>query len=450
MPRVRPLLFASATGASRTTEVGLASKPAFAPMPEAPPPNRRKRKGLTVVAVAIIMIAATILAVRHNLGQRQKTGQETAQTTVVVQKDFVRTIRVNGTVEAIESHMIAAPRLSGQGLSTLTIIKLVRTGSSVHRGDVLVEFDRQAQLKNVLDKQADYRDLVAQISQKNAEQAATLAADETELKKAEDAEKTAQLEVKKNEIVSRIDAEKNQQDLEEATATLQQLKQTFELKRRAARAELKILEIQRDRALTAMRWAQGNTEKMVIHSPIDGVAVINVIWKGTPSEIQEGDSIRAGLSIMQVVDPSRMQVRSRVNQADIEGLKEGQSVHIGLDAYPDLSFSGKVENLAAVAQPSSFSNKMRILNVIFSINGSAPNLLPDLSASVDIELDHQNNALVLPRDAVFLENGRSYVQVKDGAGYLKREVKLGPVNDLEQVVLSGVDAGTVVLRGSSS
>ncbi|HMC29838.1 MAG TPA: HlyD family efflux transporter periplasmic adaptor subunit, partial [Candidatus Angelobacter sp.] len=357
---------------------------------------------------------------------------------------------VHGIVEAVESHTIAAPRLSGQGLNTLIITRLVKNGSAVHQGDVLVEFDRQAQLKNVLDKEAEYKGLVAQISKKEAEQAAALAADETELKKAEDALKTAELEVKKNEIVSRIDAEKNLENLEQAKATFQQLSQTFALKRQAAKAELRILEIQRDRALTAMKWAQANTQKMLVRASMDGVAVINSMWKGgSMSDVQEGDEVRAGFPFMQVVNPARMHVRARVNQADIEQLRHGQSVHIGLDAYPELSFAGKIESIAAVAQTSAFSGKTRNLIVIFSINGTDPKLLPDLSAAVDIEVGREPNALVAPRDAVMAENGKKFVVAKNGGGYEKREVKLGPANDAEQVIVSGVEKGAVVLRNPS-
>src|SRR5205807_7351306 len=218
------------------------------------------------------------------------TGSDITQTATVTRKDFVRTVRVHGIVEAVESHAISAPRLSGQSLGSLIITKLVKNGSLVRRGDVLVEFDREAQAKNILDKKAEYLDLVDQIKKKQADQASARAADETELKQADDAEKTAELEMKKNEIISRIDAEKNQQNLEQAKASLKQLQETFELKRQAAAAELKILEIQRDRAATAMRWAEGNTGKMVIRSTADGIAVINAIWKGGAiSDVQEGD-----------------------------------------------------------------------------------------------------------------------------------------------------------------
>lgn len=376
---------------------------------------------------------------------------DAVRTAVVEQKDFVRTVRVHGIVEAVESRAIAAPRLSGQGLGTLIITRLVRNGSTVHRGDVLVEFDRQAQLRVVIDKEAEYRDLLEQIKKKEADQAAALAADETQLKQAEDAQQTAELEMKKNEIVSRIDAEKNQENLDEARATFQQLKETFALKRRAAQADLKVLKIQRDRSLTAMKWAQGNTQKMVIHAATDGVAVINSMWKaGSFSDVQEGDEVRPGFPFMQVVNPGRMQIRARINQEDIGDLSVGQNVRIGLDAYPELSFSGTLQSLSAVAQTSSFSSRVRYLVGLFSINGSDPRLLPDLSSAVDIEIARQPNALVVPRDAVFSENGHAYVRVKNGSNSEKREVRLGAASNVEQVVVSGVEKGAVLLRDATS
>jgi multidrug efflux pump subunit AcrA (membrane-fusion protein) len=403
-----------------------------------------------IIAAAMVAVAVIVVVARKSASSRSASGAQGTRTAIVEQKDFVNKVRVHGIVEAVESHTIAAPRLSGQGLNTLIITRLVKNGSAVHQGDVLVEFDRLAQLKNVLDKEAEYKGLVAQIAKKEAEQAAARAADETELKKAEDALKTAELEVKKNEIVSRIDAEKNMENLEQARATFQQLTQTFDLKRLAAKAEKRILEIQRDRALTAMKWAQSNTEKMLVHASMDGVAVINSMWKGgSMSDVQEGDEVRAGFPFMQVVNPARMQIRAKVNQADIEELRQSQSVRIGLDAYPELDFGGRVESIAAVAQTSTFSGKARTVVVLFTINGTDPKLMPDLSASVDIEVERQPNALVAPRDTVIKENGKNFVMVKSGSGYDRREVKLGAANDAEQVIASGVEKGAELLRNPS-
>jgi len=444
----KPSLLFSVAEVAPAPTVGPAPGPA--PVPETAPEPPQKRRRLLIIAAAVVALAVIVVVARKSAGSRSAGSAQATRTALVEQKDFVSKVRVHGIVEAVESHTIAAPRLSGQGLNTLIITRLVKNGSAVHQGDVLVEFDRQAQLKNVLDKEAEYKGLVAQIAKKEAEQAAARAADETELKKAEDALKTAELEVKKNEIVSRIDAEKNMQDLEQARATFQQLTQTFDLKRLAAKAEKRILEIQRDRALTAMKWAQSNTGKMLVHASMDGVAVINSMWKGgSMSDVQEGDEVRAGFPFMQVVNPARMQIRAKVNQADIEELRQSQSVRIRLDAYPELDFGGRVESIAAVAQTSTFSGKARTVVVLFTINGTDPKLMPDLSASVDIEVERQPNALVAPRDTVMRENGKDFVMVKSGSGYDKREVKLGAANDAEQVIASGVQKGAELLRNPS-
>jgi HlyD family secretion protein len=446
VPRARTISLFSAAEVAPAPVLPSTPEPVPQTQPEIPTPKKHDRRWLWAVGLLVVLII-TVAAWRHFAGTEKQAGGEALRVATVEMKEFVRTVRVHGIVEAVESHSIGAPRLSGQGLGSLIITKLIQNGSPVHQGDVLVEFDRENQMRVVIDKEAEYRDLVEQIKKKQAEQAALRAADETELKQAEDAEKTAELEVKKNEIVSRIDAEKNQENLEQAQATLKQLKETFELKRKAAQAELKILEIQRDRALAAMRWAQGNTQKMVIHSSMDGVAVINSMWKaGTMSDVQEGDEVRAGFPFMQVVNPGRMQVRAKVNQADISDLREGQSVRISLDAYPDLVFTGKVERIAAVAQTSSFSAKARNVVVLFSINGKDAKLLPDLSAAVNIELERQPNVLVVPRDAIVSQNGHSYVRVKNGSGYEKQEVQLGAASDVEQVITSGVHKGAVLER----
>ena len=128
--------------------------------------------------------------------------------------------------------------------------------------------------------------------------------------------RTPDLEMKKNAYLGRIDQEKNEQRLEEAEAKQKQLTATFDLKRRAEQAELRILEIQRDRAYRAMKSAEDNADRMVVKSPIPGIVVLRMVWRGNGQvEIQEGEEARPGMPIMQVVDPAAMLVRVKVNQA---------------------------------------------------------------------------------------------------------------------------------------
>jgi len=280
-----------------------------------------------------------------------------------------------------------SPMLSGEHVGALTITKLAGSGTHVKRGDLLVEFDRQGQMRTFFDKLAEYENLVEEVIQEQAKQDATRAKDETALRQAENDVKNAELEMQKVELLSRIEAEKVQETLEASKATLQQLRETFDLKRREARAAILIREIQRDRTRASMVHAQANADLMQVRSPIDGLVVLNAIWKEDKmGEVQEGDQIRPGQPFMQVVDPSVMQVRVLANQQDFLALKIGQPVTVRLDAYPELLLPGRLEQISPIGRGNGYSPRVRTFAVVFSIKGTDPRLMPDLSAAVDLDM----------------------------------------------------------------
>jgi HlyD family secretion protein len=354
------------------------------PPDEAGRPHSNTARMLAVCLAVLLVIGGFLSLAIHKKGATLRNSQ-----TPVRGEAVEPSLRLKGTTEAIQSRGILAPALSGEQTGSLTITKLIATGSRVKRGDVLVEFDRQAQIKDFLDKQAEYNKIVDQVKQEQGKENAARAKDETELHQAESDFKTAELEMQKSEIASRIDAEKAQQKLEETKATLQQLRETFDLKRRAAQAAIRIVEIQRDRTRQTMLHAQENAALMQMHAPIDGVVVLNTIWKeGKMGEVQEGDHVQAGVPFMQVVNPSNMQVRALVNQEDFPALQVGLRATVRLDAYPEMVFTSELEQIAPIGRSGDFSSKVRTFAVVFSIQGNDPKLMPDLSAAVDVDTAH--------------------------------------------------------------
>jgi multidrug resistance efflux pump len=379
-------------------------------------------------------------------GTPQPGGQRQA-TSAVTRRDFVRTLRLSGTVEAVESTTIATPRLSGPNTQSLVITRLVRAGTPVQKGDLIVEFDRQVQIANALDRKAELNDLEQQIRKREAAERAARAKDDSEILLAETSVARAKLDTGKREVVSRVLAEQYDQALERAEATRQQLKTTYALKRKAAEADLAILSIRRDRAENAMRQAENNAEKMAVRSPIEGMAVIRTVWKtNTMSEVQEGEEVRAGVPVVDIVNPATMRVRARVNQADVSELRVGQPVRVGLDAYPDLSFDGRVAQISPIGIVSTLSPKVRIFVVLVDINGAHPNLMPDLTAALDVEIARVPGALVVPRDALRQDGDNVSVRVLKGSSYTDQAVKIGALGAHEATVESGLDEGAVVAR----
>ena len=398
------------------------------------------------LALVLLLLFSGLLASRGTRGSRVEVAQA-AQTATVTRGDFISILRLTGSTQAVKSRAIMVPALAGAQLQSLMVTKLTPAGTRVKRGELLVEFDQQAQIKDFLDRKAEYQGLVDQIAGKEAAEAAARARDETELKQAEDRLARAQLELQRNEVISSIDAEKNQTNLEEAKANLAQLRETFELKRRAARADIRIVEIQRDRSRATMNHAQANSQKMMVRSPMDGIIVLNTIWKnGRMDEVQTGDDVRPGVPFMQVVDPSTMEVSVRANQEDINQLRAGQHAQVRLDAYPNVVFPATLEELAPLGVPGQFSPKLQTFAAHFAIHAVDPKLMPDLSAAVDVEVQRLAKVLLAPSDSVLMEDGRPAVLVGNTPNFEKRMVKTGPRNALYTVIESGLVAGDVVKR----
>jgi HlyD family secretion protein len=401
---------------------------------------------LGIAAISLLPLNAC-----RQAGSQSGSVNSATHSVTVKRGDFRHTLRLSGTVGAVRSYSVQAPRLTGQMSSIMVITKIVRNGTHVRPGDVLAELDRQNQLKNILDKQAEYDNLVQQIRKKQADQEAARAADETELKGAEVDVQTARVEMRKNDVVPGYQAEINKVNLAEAEAKLKQLKDTFALKREAQAAELRILEIQRDRAKRTAEYAQSNIENMTIISPMDGLAVLTPLNKGSSMvDPQEGDEVRSGSNIMVVVNPSEMQVSTRVNQVDISKVYVGQPAEVRLDAYRDLVFPGKVESIGAMGTSSTYLKRIRYFSVVISIKGSNPKLLPDLTAAVDLQLQSAGNVLILPREAIGFKEGKAFVVVLENGATREQAVSLGPVNEFEAVIQNGLREGMTVSLNPAS
>src|SRR4029079_14882732 len=101
------------------------------------------------LALAGVLCAAAIVGGGLYMRPQARTPDPAADTGAVAVKrtDFVRSVRLAGTVEAVQATAISAPRLAGQNNNSLVIMRLIKAGTPVKAGDPLVEFDRQEQIR---------------------------------------------------------------------------------------------------------------------------------------------------------------------------------------------------------------------------------------------------------------------------------------------------------------
>ena len=84
-------------------------------------------------AAVVIVASAVIGAAGLSLRARAPEPKGAAANAIlkVLRRDFVRSVRLNGTVEAVQSTSIQAPRLAGQNNNSLVIMRLVSNGATV-------------------------------------------------------------------------------------------------------------------------------------------------------------------------------------------------------------------------------------------------------------------------------------------------------------------------------
>jgi HlyD family secretion protein len=303
-------------------------------------------------------------------------------------------LRLTGQTSARNFVNMTAPRQRGpESDKKIILMKLVKNGAFVHKGQLIAEIDAQS-VKDHIDDIADtVRQAEADITKRKAEQAIEWEQLLQGLRTAKaDAEK-ARLDAKTTALLTDIERELLQLSVEETEARYKKLQEDLTNHRAANESELRILEITRKRHQLHHDRHQVDLNKFTIYAPTNGLAVMQSIWRGGEmGQVQEGDQVWPGQLYMRIVDTSSMQVEARANQAESSQIHIGQSVQIALDAFPGLQFSGKVYSIGALATGGWIQNfYVRTIPVRIAIEGSDPRLIPDLSAAADVLVDDEGH-----------------------------------------------------------
>ena len=127
-------------------------------------------------------------------------------------------------------------------------------------------------------------------------------------------------------------------------------------------------------------------------------------------QVQEGDEVDPGQPFMKVVDTAGMMVEGNINQAESELVHIGQRADVGFDAFPALHLKGRVESVGALAVGGWRQNYyIRSIPVKIVLESPDARVIPDLSAFGDVVLSRQQDALIVPAEAVRTSDGKPVV-----------------------------------------
>lgn len=335
----------------------------------------------------------------------------------------------------------------GGGDFMLVLQDVVNPGSHANKGERVAEFDRQYML-NRLD---DYRSSVHQAEAALTKQIAT---SEVSLKDHEqlihgakaDLDK-ALLDLKTIPVLSEMDAERMRLAADEAKARYQQLLAEVVFVESSTKSQIRISELDLQQTKLELRRAEANADKMIVKAAIPGLVVMQTMIRGSDiAQIQKGDQLHPGQQFMQIVDTRSMVVNASINQVDVEQLRIGAKATVHFDAYPDLVLPAHVYSIGAITRPGGMRAAfVKEVPVRLKLDGTDPRVIPDLSVSADVVIQAaEKETAVISLGGLFHEGSSSFVYVREGAAWVRRQVRPGLVNNISAAIEEGLKAGEAI------
>jgi HlyD family secretion protein len=313
-------------------------------------------------------------------------------------RDFVRASRRDMSTQAkatgVIKPMVGAEVNVGSSVSGVVMRLLVQIGDHVGKGQLLAELDSR------------------------------------ELKARYDADAAALRVAQANLDYAQVDFHRKQRLNEARIISRSDLD--------VAQKALAVAEQQRDQALATLANSTTQLGFTQIVAPIGGVV--------STVATQEGETVAASFAaptFVTLLDLSKLEVWSYVDETDIGRIRIGQRARFTVDTYGDHEFSGVVSSIHPKAEIRD-----NVVDYVVVLRFTAPRgfvLRPEMTTTVNIDLERRTNVLAVPIRAVRREGSRAFLLCRDHDATQRRWVTTGMRDDNYWEIVTGLHDGDEVL-----
>jgi multidrug efflux pump subunit AcrA (membrane-fusion protein) len=360
--------------------------------------------------------------------------------TVATAEAFVRRVEADGYLEASEATPVTAPQDSE---TPMKIAWIAEEGVTIAEGEVVVRFDPTDMQRQLEDSQGDLDSaLLSMKKERETGSSALTKRDQAAAQAVREIESARELAPVEDGVLSRNDMIDAQIDIELAKAKAEHAQEVKRVERAASQSKVELLAISQRQAQNEVKRAQDALTRLEVKAPNAGVLVLERNWRGQTSGV--GDTVWPGQKLAELPDVANMQAALFVLEADAGDLEEGLSAEVVIEAHPERTYPAKIKRIDALAQPRHHEVPVQYFGVLLEFDATDIETMKvgqRVRATLFIE---QTSALVLPRQAVFEEEGRFFVHRAKGQGFERAEVELGPSSAGRVVIERGIEAGDEV------
>jgi multidrug efflux pump subunit AcrA (membrane-fusion protein) len=373
-----------------------------------------------------------------------------AEKTCTVQSGFFElALNIKGEVQGKNAVVISLPdaiKRRNLRIYQIVIKDMVPEGKVVKKGDWIATLDAADINQKIQNNQQELTRHLAEFNDAKIDSAIKLTKLREELN-----EFTYDLEYKKIELEqakyeSPAFQRKKQVEYNRTIRQMEKKRRDYELTRLKLKVQIKRSENYYRRDFEKDSLLNVAARACRVRAPQDGMVMYAKLWGGR--KLRVGDQVsRWNPTIATLPDMSVLVSETYVQEIDITKIAVGDSVEINIDALPNKKYSGVISKIANIGQElPGFDTK--VFKVIIEMNEHGEEIKPAMTTDNKIILTTLEDAVKIPRNCLFSNNGDTFVYIKKKGKVWKKRVKRGLENDTEIVITSGLNVGDIILTSA--
>lgn len=171
-------------------------------------------------------------------------------------------------------------------------------------------------------------------------------------------------------------------------------------------------------------------------TPVEGV----VTRVGSPFA---GVNFTPSQAEFDIVNPKTIYFSATADQSEVVKLKENMPAELSIDSYPEATLSGAINKISLVPKTGE-TNTVYEIKFLFSNDNNDYKYRIGMTGDMTFITKRKEDVVYIPTKFISSQNGKKYVNIKQGDREEKREIITGMETDSETEVISGLDASETV------
>jgi hypothetical protein len=209
------------------------------------------------------------------------------------------------------------------------------------------------------------------------------------------------------------------------------------------RAQVDLVDIKRRLASVEVDLARAALASLELRAPDRGILMWSRDWRGETPQI--GEQVFSGQVMGEIPDFAAIEAEVFVLEADAGGVAVGKPAEITLEAHPERPYAARAVRVDLVPKRRFRGSPVQYLGVTLALETTDLGIMkPGQRVTAAILLGEEPNGLVLPRQALFVEEGSYFVYLARGTGFVRQPVDVRTIAPGLALLAGGLEPGDVV------